>query len=102
MKSDAASKPKRLEVDETLTEQGEQGDGVYLLLDGVLAVEVDGDTVAEVGPGAILGARALVEGGHRTATLRAVTPAKVVVAGADDIEPSALEELAAAHRREEQ
>ena len=102
MKSDASSKPKRLEVDETLTEQGEEGDGVYLLLDGVLAVEIDGETIAEVGPGAILGARALVEGGRRTATLRAVTPVKVVVASADDIEPSALEELAAAHRREEQ
>ena len=53
------------------------------------------------GPGAILGARALIEGGRRTATLRAVTPAKVVVASADEIEPSALEELAGAHRREE-
>ena len=94
MKSSATSKPKRLEVDETLTEQGEKGDSIYLLLDGVLAVEVDGETIAEVGPGAILGARALVEGGHRTATLRAVTPAKAVVASADDIEPAALEELA--------
>jgi hypothetical protein len=101
MRSGATSKPKRLEVDETVTEQGEKGDGIYLLLDGVLSVEVDGETVAEVGPGALLGARALVEGGNRTATLRAVTPAKVVVASADDIEPSALEELAAAHRREE-
>jgi hypothetical protein len=101
MKSGAASKPKRLEVDETLTEQGDEGDGIYLLLDGVLSVEVDGETVAEVGPGALLGARALVEGGNRTATLRAVTPAKVVIASADDIEPSALEELAASHRREE-
>ena len=101
MKSSATSKPKRLEVDETLTEQGEKGDSIYLLLDGVLAVEVDGETIAEVGPGAILGARALVESGHRTATLRAVTPAKAVVASSDDIEPTALEELAAAHRREE-
>ncbi len=101
MKSDATSKPKRLKVDETLTEQGEKGDGIFLLLDGVLSVEVDGETIAEVGPGAILGARALVEGGYRTATLRAVTPAKVVVASTDDIEPAALEELAAAHRREE-
>ena len=58
-------------------------------------------TVAELGPGSVLGERALVEGGKRTATLRAVTPAKVVVASADDIEPSALEELAAGHRREE-
>jgi CRP-like cAMP-binding protein len=101
MKSGATSSPKRLDVDETLMEQGEEGDGVYLLLDGVLSVEVDGETVAEVGPGAVLGARAIVEGGKRTATLRAVTPVKVVCASADDIEPSALEELAAGHRREE-
>jgi Cyclic nucleotide-binding domain len=101
MKSDATSTPRRLKVDDTLTEQGERGDGIYLLLDGILSVEVDGQTIAEVGPGAVLGARALVEGGRRTATLRAVTPAKVVVASAEDIEPSALEELAGAHRREE-
>jgi len=101
MRSDATSKPRLLAVDETLTEQGESGDGIYLLLDGILSVEIDGDTVAQVGPGAILGARALVEGGRRTSTLRAVTPAKVVCASADDIEPSALEELAGAHRRED-
>jgi hypothetical protein len=101
MKSDATSTPRRLKVDDTLTEQGERGDGIYLLLDGILSVEVGGQTIAEVGPGAVLGARALVEGGRRTATLRAVTPAKVVVASAEDIEPSALEELAGAHRREE-
>jgi hypothetical protein len=38
------------ELDETLTEQGDKGDGIYLLLDGVLGVEVDGETVAQVGP----------------------------------------------------
>jgi hypothetical protein len=101
MKSDATSKPRQLGIDETLTEQGDEGDGIFLLLDGILGVEVDGETVAQVGPGAVLGARALLEGGKRTATLRAVTPVKVVVASADDIEPSALEELAGAHRREE-
>jgi hypothetical protein len=101
MRSGATGKPTTLEVDETLTEQGEQGDGIYLLLDGVLAVEVDGEPVAELGPGAILGERAVVEGGKRTATLRAVTPAKVVAASADDIEPSALEELAGDRRRED-
>ena len=35
-------------------------------------------TVAEVGPGAILGERAAVEGGPRTATLRAVTPCRLI------------------------
>jgi hypothetical protein len=94
MRQGAASKPRRLEVDETLTEQGAPGDELYLVLDGVLAAEIDGETVAQVGPGAILGERAIVEGGKRTATLRAVTPAKVVTVEADQIEPSALEELA--------
>jgi len=100
MKSGTASKPRRLDVDDTLTEQGDEGDELYLLLDGVLAVEIDGDTVAEIGPGAILGERAIVEGGKRTATLRAVTPAKVVTADAEDIDPSALEELAGGRARE--
>jgi Cyclic nucleotide-binding domain len=101
MREGAASKPKRLEIDDTLVEQGDSGDELYLLLDGVLAAEVDGETVAEIGPGAILGERAVVEGGKRTATLRAVTAAKVVAVSADQIEPTALEELAGSHRREE-
>ena len=54
-----------LEVDEELVEQGEQSDELYLLLDGVLAAEVDGETVAEIGPGAVLGERAVLEGGAR-------------------------------------
>ena len=98
MREGATSKPKQLKVDDTLVEQGDPGDELYLLLDGVLAAEVDGETVAEIGPGAVLGERAIVEGGKRTATLRAVTPAKVVSVPADQIEPSALEELAAGRR----
>lgn len=94
MRKGTASKPRRLEVDETLVEQGEEGNELYLLLDGVLAAEVDGETVAEVGPGAILGEKAIVEGGRRTATLRAVTRAKVSTVPADEIEPTALEQLA--------
>jgi hypothetical protein len=101
MRSGAASKPRRLDVDATLTKQGEPGNELYLLLDGVLAVEVDGKTVAEIGPGAILGERAVVEGGMRTATLRAVTPAKVVSISADQVDPSALEELAGTRRNED-
>jgi hypothetical protein len=101
MREGASSKPRRLDVDHTLMNQGEEGNELYLLLDGVLAVEIDGETVAEVGPGAILGERAVLEGGKRTATLRAVTPAKVVAVSADDIEPSALEELAGSRRNGE-
>ncbi len=101
MREGATSKPAGLEVDETLVEQGQPGNELYLLLDGVLAAEVDGETVAEIGPGAILGERALLEGGTRTATLRAVTPAKVITVPAEQIDPAALEELAGTRRREE-
>ena len=59
---------------------GRPGRRVYLLLDGVLAVEVDGEVVAELGPGAILGERAVLERGRRTSTLRALTACKVGVA----------------------
>jgi hypothetical protein len=98
MKSGAASKPRRLEVDEVLVEQGEGGDELFLVLDGVLAAEVDGETVAEVGPGAVLGERAIVEDGTRSATLRAVTPAKIVAISADLLDRAALEELALGRR----
>jgi hypothetical protein len=101
MRSGASSKPRTLDVDDTLVEQGDEGDELYLLLDGVLAAEVDGETVAEIGPGAVLGERAVLEGGARTATLRAVTPTKVVSISAGELDPSALEELAVSHRREE-
>jgi CRP-like cAMP-binding protein len=83
-----------------LVQQGTPGDEVFLLLDGVLAVEVDGTRVAEVGPGAVVGERALLEGGLRTATLVAVTPIRVVRATADAIDRDALAELALGHQRE--
>ncbi len=94
------SKPKkqRLAEGEALVEQGDPGRELFLLLDGLLDVEVDGETVAQVGPGALLGERALLEGGTRTATLRAATPCKVAVVDPEGIDPSALEQLAATRR----
>ena len=100
MKSESVSKPRRLDVDDVLVEQGEGGDELFLVLDGVLAAEVDGETVAELGPGAVLGEHAIVGDGTRTATLRAVTPAKVVSISADEIDRSTLDELAVGRRRE--
>jgi hypothetical protein len=101
MQAGAKPKVRRIGAGDTLEEQGDPGDSLFLLLDGVLGVEVDGRPVAEVGPGAVLGERALLEGGTRTATLRAVTPAKVAVAPAGDIDMAALAEVSKGHRREE-
>jgi hypothetical protein len=101
LRSEGKIPRRRLEAGETLVEQGEIGRDVYLLLDGVLDVEVDGEAVGQVGPGAIVGERAVVEGGERTATLRGVTPCRVAVLSMDRFDERELAELAAGHRREE-
>jgi hypothetical protein len=100
MQEGAAPKRRKLDVDDTLVEQGDAGDELFLLLDGVVSVEVDGNEVAEIGPGAILGERAALEGGKRTSTLRARTRCRVAVIPADTIDRKALDAIAAVHRRE--
>jgi Cyclic nucleotide-binding domain len=84
-----------------LTEQGQPGDDIYLLLDGVLSVWIDGAQVAELGPGAIVGERALLEHRPRTSTLRAVTSCTVAVAARDQIDRDSLASLAELHHRED-
>jgi hypothetical protein len=91
---------KRLGKDAVLVTQGGTGDRLYLLLDGVLGVEVDGEQVAEMGPGTIVGERAVLEGGVRTATLRALTPIHFVVIPAELVGESELATLAAGRHRE--
>jgi hypothetical protein len=91
---DAKPQFRRLRAGRTLVQQGEQGEELFLLFDGVLRVEIDGKPVTEVGPGAILGEMALLRDGRRMATLRAVTPCRVAVVPKDRIDRQALEEVA--------
>jgi hypothetical protein len=100
MRGGGKSTIRKLKEGALLTEQGATGDDVFLLLNGVLNVEVDGELVAEVGPGAILGERAVLEGGVRTSTLRALTKATVAVVKADQLAEEQLAELSTGHRRE--
>ena len=83
-----------------LVRQGEPGTSIYLVLDGVIRVDRNGERLAEYGPGALLGERAHLEGGVRTATLTAVTPSRVASAEASQFDRSALMELSQQHRRE--
>jgi hypothetical protein len=99
-----AAKPKirRVKAGGVITEQGEPGEELFLVLDGVVRVEADGLRLAEYGPGSLHGERAVLEGGKRTATVRAVTACKLAVASADQVDVDALAELSSGHRREEQ
>jgi hypothetical protein len=91
---------RRLPAGTVFTRQGERGDELLLVLDGVVSVDVDGTTLGEVGPGAVLGERAVLEGGRRTSTLTAVTPVRLAVAVGSTIDLTRLRELAESHRRE--
>ena len=90
----AAAAPSSAEQDET-------GEGIYLLLDGVLSVCVDGTHVGELGPGAVVGERALLEYGRRTATLIAATDCVVAAASRDQVDRDSLASLAGQHDRED-
>ena len=85
---------------QVLVTQGGAGDDLYLLLDGVLGVEVDGEQLAEMGPGTMVGERAPLEGGIRTATLRALTLCRVARVPSELITQREMAALAADRQRE--
>ena len=91
---------RKLDEGEVLVEQGSEGDDLYLLLDGVLGVEVNGEQVAEMGPGTMTGERSSLEGGVRTATLRAITPCRVAVIPSELVTERELAALAVDRQRE--
>jgi hypothetical protein len=92
---------RALRAGDFLFRQNDQATSVALVLDGILEVRVDGRVVGQVGPGSVVGERAPLEGGRRTADLRATTDARIadVPEGSFDLER--LSELAQGHHRED-
>lgn len=100
MRSGQKPEVRKVKQGAVLMTEGSPGHEVFLLLDGIVRVDVGGEPLAEMGPGAVFGERALLEGGLRSSTLVAVTPCRVAVARAEQLDADALSELAADHRRE--
>lgn len=101
MRGGAKPAVRKLAKGAVLTEQGERGNDIYLLLDGMLSVWVDGTQVGELGPGAVVGERAVLEDGRRTATLLAVTGCVIATAARDQIDRESLASLAERHHQED-
>jgi CRP-like cAMP-binding protein len=66
----------------------------------ILRVDQDGNARGEIGPGAVVGERAILESGHRTASLTAVTGCSIAVAERGCIDLASLERIADVHRLE--
>jgi CRP-like cAMP-binding protein len=79
---DRAALAPRFEIEERspgsrLVTQGTAGYAFYVLADGRAAVEADGRTLRELGPGDHFGEYAIIGEGRRTATVTALTPVTV-------------------------
>jgi hypothetical protein len=101
MRSGRKPRIVRVKEGDRLVTQGDPGEDMFVILDGVVSVSVDDTELCLVGPGAVMGERGLLEGGRRTATVQAVTNCSVAVASADEIDEDVLRELADLHRRED-
>jgi len=78
----AKARPKQLAADEVLFVAGDPGDGFYRLEDGLLKVSIASQTGAErilaiLGPGAIVGDLAIIDGLPRSASVTALRPSKL-------------------------
>jgi len=71
-----------LAADTPLIEEGEEGDALFVIIDGSATVRRGGRDVALVGPGAYFGELALLDGEPRSATVVATDQVTVAVLGA--------------------
>jgi hypothetical protein len=101
MSGETKPKIRTMAEGENLVRQGDPGTDVYLILDGIFVVVVDDQEVAEIGPGAVVGERAGLLDGKRTATLTARTAGRVASVPSDALDPQSLGSLEVAHHREQ-
>ena len=83
---------------QVLIESGKPGTGLYVVVDGRLVVEAPEGT-RELGPGAVVGERALLSGdGVRSARVRALTAGVVVAVERAEVDRLCAEDPAFAER----
>ena len=81
-----------------LIERGKPGTGLYVVVEGRIVVEAPEGT-RELGPGAVVGERALLsEDGTRSARVRALTYGKVLAVDRADVDRLCAEDPAFAER----
>jgi CRP/FNR family transcriptional regulator, cyclic AMP receptor protein len=97
-KLEAAGTELSFGAGQMLIERGKPGTGLYLVLEGRIVVEAPEGT-RELGPGAVVGERALFsEDGTRTARVRALTFGKVVAVDRAEVDRLCAEDPGFAER----
>ena len=76
--------PRAAAAGDTVFAQGDAGDDYYLIDSGSVGVEVDGETIAELGPGESFGEIALLRDVPRTATVTALSELSLYALARDE------------------
>ena len=86
-KLEAAGSQLTFTTGQILTERGEPGTGLYVVVEGQIVVETPDEGLVELGPGSVVGERAIFsEDGLRQARVRALTDGVVVAVGRAEVE----------------
>lgn len=81
----AIAQSRSWEAGKTIVEEGQPGDQLFILVRGRVAIETEGQTLAELRPGAHFGEMGLIEHAPRFATVRALEPTSCVVLGRTEL-----------------
>jgi CRP/FNR family cyclic AMP-dependent transcriptional regulator len=76
-----AQQTDEIDVDtgKVLAREGDFGDEFFVIESGTADVTVDGERIAELGPGDFFGEMALLEADRRNATVTATSPMRLIV-----------------------
>lgn len=72
-------KSKDLESGETIITEGSTGEDMFIILDGNVQVHKGNIKMAKLGPGAYFGEMSLIDKVKRSATIKTITPCKVMI-----------------------
>jgi CRP-like cAMP-binding protein len=95
------------ETGEELCHQDQFDQHVFVIIDGEVSANVDGQDVGHIGAGEVVGEMAMLGDGHRKATLTALAPTRVLVLDAaegDSVltpDPHSQDNLGPRHLRED-
>ncbi|HTO07080.1 MAG TPA: cyclic nucleotide-binding domain-containing protein [Myxococcota bacterium] len=70
--------PRELDAGSVLFHSGEEADALYFAIEGTFTIRAEGQSLAELGPGEVLGALSLVSIGKRECDAVCATPTRVM------------------------
>ncbi len=92
------AKEQRYEPGATIVKSGASGHGLYIIKEGNVSVVRDGQKVASMGPGQFFGEISVLDGGPRTADVRADTDTVCLTLISWEIKPLLMDNAAISYK----